>query len=314
MESQNCMGKMYYPSDIEVDQWLDDIWTDANHSCDTALNFELLENGFENSLCIGHIKGLRYIKFFPEGRTPFYAYWQPAPNGPAPLLVHTPGYGAEICIHPDLVMSGYNVIHINPLGYMTPAGPDETKKLEGTYFRVLPDTVTSKAQIGYKQWLMDCVLAIRWAQAQSNVLPDRISFFGSSQGGFGSLMLGSLYKDRGVRCLAADVPFGTDFLLAKQLNEGTGYDMAFAALKGMENQKDGWHAIGLIDLQSHARRLNIPVMLTAGGEDVLCPPATIKSFFEKLSSTKLYYYIDKQPHDYTNQFITMVSSWFRLYA
>lgn len=314
MKSQEFTEKMFYPSVIEVDQWLDDIWTDANRSFDTSFPIEILGNGFENSLCIGHIKGLRYIKFYPEGRTPFYAYWQPAPNGPAPLLVHTPGYGAEMCIHPDLVMNGYNVIHINPLGYMTPAGADETKKIDGKYFRVLPDTVTSNAQIGYKQWLMDCVLAIRWAQTQGNVLPDRVSFFGSSQGGFGSLMLGSLFKNRGVCCVAADVPFGTDFLLASRMNRNSGYDMAFDALKELDDPKKGWHAIGIIDLQSHVRRLNIPVLLTAGSDDVLCPPSTIESLFNHLPSTKLFYYLDKQVHDYTNQFITMCFAWFRMYA
>ena len=307
-------AKACYPTETEVDQWLDDIWTDAGQSSDSSMGIDFLGNGFEDSLCVGHIKDMKLIKFSPKGRSPFYAYWQPTPYGPAPLLVHTPGYGAEVCIHPDLVMLGYNVLHINPLGYMTPLGRDETKMLQGKYFRVLPDTVISRAQTGYKQWFSDCILAIQWAQAQKNVLPDRVSFFGSSQGGFGSLMLGSLFRGRGVRCIAADVPFGVDFILARKLGTSAGYAMAFDALKEIKNQADGWYAIGIMDIQSHTRRLDLPVMLTAGGTDDLCPPQTIKSLFDNLPSTKLYYYMERQGHDYTNQFITLVSSWFRLYA
>ena len=308
--------RMYYPNENEVDAWLEEIWLDAQASYKSSLGIELLGNGFTESLCICHIKDMQRIKFSPKGRSPFYAYWQPSPYGrPAPLLVHTPGGGADMCIHPDLVMQGYNILHVNPLGYMTPSGRDQTKIWgDLKYFRVLPDTVTSKAQRGYKQWFSDCLIAMQWAQEQKNVLPDRTSFFGSSQGGFGSLMLGSLCKGRGVRCVAADVPFAADFLLARHLYKSLAYEMAFSPLKDMVKEEDGWYALGFIDLQSHVRRLNLPVMLTAGSEDELCPPATIKSLFDRLTGNKLYYYMDKQGHDYTNQFVTMLTSWFRMYA
>ena len=45
-------------------------------------------------------------------------------NSPAPLLVHTPGYGGEMSMHPELAQY-FNVLHINPLGYTTPEGKDE---------------------------------------------------------------------------------------------------------------------------------------------------------------------------------------------
>ena len=68
----------------------------------------------------------------------------------APLLVHTPGYSAEISTHPELVSLGYNVLHISPLGYATPNGPDETQKRDNTW-PVLADTISSHGEKGYKQ-------------------------------------------------------------------------------------------------------------------------------------------------------------------
>ena len=38
-------------------------------------------------------------------------------------------------------------------------------------------------------WLINCALAIRWTQGRTEVIPGRISFFGTSQGGGGSLTL-----------------------------------------------------------------------------------------------------------------------------
>ena len=63
-----------------------------------------------------------------------------------------------------------------------------------------------------------------------------------------------------------------------------------------------------------ARRLTVPVMLTAGGADVGCPPQTIASLFDRLPSTKLYCLLEGQEHDYTQPFIALALAWFRLYA
>lgn len=72
---------------------------------------------------------------------------------------------------------------------------------------------------GYEDWLLDCLLAVRWACEQPDVLGDRLSFFGTSQGGGGSLLMASLLGAR-VRCVCADLPFLTAFPIAKLQGEG----------------------------------------------------------------------------------------------
>jgi cephalosporin-C deacetylase-like acetyl esterase len=298
----------YYPSSEEVDAWIQSIWQMSESvSCQAE---QLPVNGFSHSLGIHHAKGFQYVKFTREDRRVFYAYWQPTWSGPAPLLVHVPGYGAEISTHPELVSEGYNVLHISPLGYATPDGPNESKMREGIW-PVLPDTITSGAEKGYKLWLLDCLLAIKWAMQRPEVIRDRVSFFGTSQGGGGALLLGSMFKDKGVRCVAADVPFLTNFPMA---NGRGAYGNAKNALDKLDSTDVGWRALGFIDTLSHAGRLTIPVLLTAGGQDLACPAETVESLFHALPGCKSYTYLSNSVHRYTHEFLSLVMAWFRLYA
>lgn len=301
----------YYPDKYEVDNWLDDIY---NTAVNTRYDVEFLDIGLPwDKIGTRHIKEAKYIKFIPAGREAFYCYWQPSQFGNAPLLVHTPGGGAEMSMHPDLVMQGYNVIHISPLGYMTPYGVNE--RLRGSSFLppCLAETITTKAQGGFKQWLIDCCIAIEWARKQNKVISDRFAFFGTSQGGMGSLLLGSLYSDKGVKCIAAEEPFATNFPMNKALDESPGYKIVFDMIDELENPSEGWYALGFLDSLSHLHRLTFPVFLAAGGNDILCPHRSIMSVYEKISSSKVFYYMEGLNHDYSLQFITMISSWFKLY-
>jgi len=299
----------YYPTPAEIDAWMDEIWQAGQQA---PRDVELLEPGNIPQFGIRHTRGSAYVRFSGHGGDPFYGYWQPAPSQPAPLLVHTPGYGAEISVHPDLVALGYNVLHVNPLGYVGPDGPDTSKQHDGGW-PVFPETLESGAQRGYRQWLTDCVCAIRWANGLPGVLPDRVSFLGTSQGGGTSLLLGSLYHGRGVRCVAADEPWLTDFPQAVALKPEWAANVA-ARTAERPDPAPLWRTLGLIDALAHVHRLQIPVLLVAGSDDTVCPAPTIEALFERLPSTKLYCLLDGQAHGYTREFVTLAGAWFRLYA
>ncbi len=303
--NENLSGFEHYPDQAAIDAWIDGIWKEGQE-----IEFEaelLTEHEPGPTVNVRHLKGHHYARFSPQGMDPFYGYWQPAPSCPAPLLVHTPGYGAEMSIHPDLVTQGYNVLHVNPLGYVTPSGADESKQ-RGESWPVFDDTIASSAEQGYRQWLINCVLAIKWAQSREEVLPGRVSFFGTSQGGGAALLLGSIYQGRGARCVAADEPFMVNFPLGQIVRPDWWSDY-FDGITA-----EVWRALGFIDALSHARRLTVPVMLTGGEKDTACPAATIESLFAKLPTTRMYCYLHGQEHDYTQQFIALAAAWFRLYA
>lgn len=303
-------GFNYYPSEQQVDHWVEELWQEAAQIPFYAQFLE--KTGFQQQFGLRQTRDWGFIRFMREGEEPFYGYWQPANTIRAPLLVNFPGYGAEINVFPELVSRGFHVLHINPLGYMTPDGPDERKRHEG-FWQVLPETILTKGAKGYRQWLVQGMLAAKWAMSLPKVDSGRISFFGTSQGGAGALLLGSLMRDHGVKSVAADLPFLTNFPLAQKLCAAR-YDLAFNAMACLEREEEGWHALGYIDTLSHAHRLSFPVMLTAGMEDTICPPPTIRSLYEVLPSTRMYCELDSQNHNYTVQFPVLAESWFRLYA
>lgn len=75
---------------------------------------------------------------------------------------------------------------------------------------MLPNTALG-APGGYEDWLSDVLLAVRWALERPDVLPDRLSFFGTSQGGGGSLLLASLLGRSGCAASAPTCPSSRTF-------------------------------------------------------------------------------------------------------
>jgi len=303
-----------YPNQEEIDQWVQSLWdlaetteciVDILNTNGVAHNFGSNNNEYE----------FAYVKFIPKGMDEFFGYWQPAMSGPAPLLIHVPGYSAEMSMHPYLAVQGYNVLHISPLGYTSPDGPMESKKINGEW-PVLPETNTASAEGGYKHWLVNCILAIKWAMNREKVIENRISFFGTSQGGGASLLLGSIFQNKGVRCVAADLAFLTNYPMAlnnTKALEGA-YSLVLCGLSMSHDKAVGFKALGYFDTILHARRLTCQVLLTAGEKDTICPPETIESLFKLLPGTRSYSYFDNLSHRYSREFIQMISAWFRMYS
>ncbi len=305
----------HYPTAEEVDDWCDEILARAETK---RLKARLLENGpYAFRMGVRHTGG-HYVEFTPEDQETFYGFWQPCPSGEGPVLFHVPGYGAEMSAHPELVSAGYNVLHINPLGYATPEGPDESKRPEGAW-PVLPDTVRSLGEEGYVHWLTQAAAAVLWALDRGGVNQGRFGFFGTSQGGGTSLLLASIFRGQGTRAVAADEPFLVNFPLVRGMEEWGAYAIALNALEDVEQQRPedlaaACRALGFADATSHAHRLTMPTLLTAGEKDVACPPPTVRSLFEMLPGTRSYTEMSGQAHGYTTPFLHLARAWFRLYV
>ncbi len=301
----------FYPTPDELSAWIDEIWKTAR---ETPVTVERIEDGLAAMnpyFFVGHtLWKSRFYKFSPQGRDPFYVYWQPVENGPAPLCTHLPGYGCEINSHPDTVSRGFNVLEVAPWGMVTPDG--FTPKRDQV--SVLPETIRSLAKDGYFYWFADCIQAVLWAWQQPETLQDRVSFYGTSQGGGTALLLASLFRDHGVRCVAADVPFLTNFKLAG--NHGA-YSMVAQPVQetaAQHGEAAAWKSLGYVDTICHAHRLTMPVLLTSGTTDELVPEETVNSLFEILPKSRCYMDIEGRSHGFTPEFIHLAWAWMRLYA
>ncbi len=150
---------------------------------------------------------------------------------------------------------------------------------------------------GYADWLSDCLLAIRWALQQPGVLP-QMSLFGTSQRWRRLPLLASILGGK-VRCVCADLPFLTDFP-ATEL-EGPAYSILKPAYEETDHTLF-WNQLGYVDTLSHAHRINVPVMLSAGGLDNTCPPKTIEHLFSELDCTKQYTFSKNVVHTFSRKY------------
>jgi cephalosporin-C deacetylase-like acetyl esterase len=123
--------------------------------------------------------------------------------------------------------------------------------------------------------------------------------------------LASIFRDRGVRCAAADEPFMTNFPAGAGRG---GYEFVEAALEQAENKDRAWRALGFIDTHSHVHRLKLPILITAGGADELCPADLIESLFRELDCIKAFVYLKRSEHAYTPEFLSLLQGWLTLYA
>ncbi len=250
-----------------------------------------------------------FVQFDVPGRHSFWGYWQPAMKEPAPLLINLPGYGGYISMHPQINDDNYNILHISPLGYVSPDGADLPRAMADGNWPVLHNTAMGLPG-GYEDWLLDCLLAIDWARKQPGVLADRLSLFGTSQGGGGSLLLASILGDQ-VRCVCADLPFLTAFPFSGLSGEAYGIlESAYRTVPG----ETFWNRLGYVDTVSHAHRLTMPVMVSAGGKDVVCPPETVLHLFQKLPGTRQYTYLENNVHTHSRQSMFLFRGWLSMFA
>src|SRR5690606_33631280 len=113
-----------YPSAQDIDLWCEQLYNDA---INCKVEVKILEESIYSPQ-LGRFNAMdvnRYIEFTLDDGQQFYALWQPTFSSRAPLAVHTPGYGAEIHEHPELVSQGFHVLHVEPMGYCTPEGRQE---------------------------------------------------------------------------------------------------------------------------------------------------------------------------------------------
>ena len=297
-----------YPTAAQVDLWAEEL---LRKSCGTEITGTFTaDNPIVHAFGNGPNSLLnRFIRFETGTGHTFWGYWQPAMKQPAPLLVNLPGYGGYISMHPQINDDNYNILHISPLGYISPDGAHMEMAMEDGNWPVLPNTALGLPG-GYEDWLLDCLLAIRWAKGQPGVLDDRLSLYGTSQGGGGSLLLASILKDQ-VRCVCADLPFLTAFPMTGLAGEA--YGLLQEPYSTVEESLF-WNRLGYIDTVSHSHRLTMPVMLSSGGQDIVCPPETIEYLFRRLKGSKQYTYLKDNVHTHSRQSMILFRSWLALHA
>ncbi len=301
-----------YPDAAAVDAWADSLLYKASNISVQGdfLDIVPVREEFGNN---PNSLVNRYVRFSSSGRRTFYGYWQPSMKTPAPLLINLPGYGSYMSFHPQINDDGYNILHISPLGYVTPTGCHRDMALPDGNWPVAYNTSLGLPE-GYEEWLTDCLAAIFWAQKRPEVLADRLSLFGTSQGGGGAILIASILQNN-VRCVCADLPFMTAFPDTRLKGPAYGIlQFSYDKCTDDESRSLFWKRLGYVDTLSHSHRLHIPVMLSAGGEDDTCPACCIEKLFGRISCTKQYTYLQNGIHTHSRESMYLFRSWLSLFA
>ncbi len=303
----------YYPSAAEVDNWCETVRKRAAGISGTGRKLE--EPLYQYRLGVRHgLEANAYIAFEFAGRDPFYGYWQSVPGGPGAVVDPLARLRRGDECAPGVV-TGIQRAACQSAWLLHPEGSDGASR-DGNW-PVLPDSMLSGGKAGYFEWLTDVLLAVRWAQAQPEVLSNRLVIFGTSQGGGTTLLTASILSRQrggGGGGLAPSSPI----CRSKSSRRRPRVSMGSIPLEQVQRTNPAQfptacRALGLIDTLSHAHRLTMPVLLTAGGADDVCPPPSIRSLFDRLPATRSYSEFSGLGHCYTVPFLRLATAWLGMY-
>lgn len=199
-----------------------------------------------------------------------------APPRRLPAIVTAPGYGG---LQQGVLLSdcqrGYAVLQVFP---RVPQPPAEKLTLgiqqpEGYY---------------YQGAYADMVRAVDVLSQHDAVDPARIGAAGASQGG--GLVLAAAALHPRIRVVAAHLPFLLDMPRAAAIPGSLVHQLL---LKHNAHSPAALRTFAFFDPVTLAPNLTIPVLLSSGGHDTVCPPETIRALFDRLPGIKsLIHYPD----------------------
>lgn len=227
-----------------------------------------------------------------------------AQSRPWPVLVTAPGYSGTAQGTPlSECQRGYAVIQIYPRSQGDSA---ELWKIDGS------DKLTWHLEqpegYYYQGAYADVMRAIDFAVSRPDLDRERIALVGGSQSGGISLAVAAL--DPRVKAVVAHVPFLCNFRLAARTPKSLVKTLLDRAGR---NDEAALRTLDYFDPLQLVSRLRVPVLLSAGGRDVLCPAATIQSVYDRLPGVKSLNYYPDLPHTTCFAFTNLSWAWLELH-
>ena len=224
-----------------------------------------------------------------------------SPAKPWPVVVTAPGYGSpQQGVMLSECQRGYAVLQVFPRSQGESA---ELWQIDG------PDKLTWRLErpegAYYQGAYADMVRGIDFAASRPEIDPERIALVGTSQGG--GMVLAVAALDPRVKAVVAHVPFLCDFRLAARTPDSLVKRLLDRAGR---NDEAALATLDAFDPRELAPRLRMPVLMSAGGKDVTCPAATIRSVFDRVPSEakSLKFYPDL-PHTSCVDFYNFSWAW-----
>jgi len=192
-----------------------------------------------------------------------------------PVIVTTPGYsGNQQGVMLSECQRGYAILQVFPRGQGESA---EFYKITGDKLAGSSDQPEGAY---YQGAYADVMRMIDFVLTRSDFDPNRIALVGTSQGGGISLAVAAL--DKRVKAVVVHLPFLCNIRLAATIPSLAKHCLDLSG----KNTDTALNILDYFDVWQLAPKLNLPVLMSAGGKDEICPMATIQSVYERLPGKK----------------------------
>ena len=194
---------------------------------------------------------------------------------PWPVIVTTPGYGgSQQGVMLSECQRGFAILQVFPRGQGESAA----------FYKIEGDKLTGHLEhpegAYYQGAYADVMRMIDFVMTRKDLDSNRIALAGTSQGGGFSLAVAAL--DSRVKAVVAHVPFLCNFRLAAQTKSLVKNLLDKAAA----NNETSFNTLDYFDPLQLAAKIHIPVLISAGGKDDVCPMPTIQSVYKQVKGKK----------------------------
>ena len=204
-------------------------------------------------------------------------------EAPYPAIVNVPGAGPGVGPETWLADEGFVAFTMNVFPYPVSLDPKERQQAYDDYNKKLGHTYCYQDSNDRDKYFFRAVYlgidrAIDWLAEEPYVDPERIGFWGSSQGGASALILGGLNKH--FCAILSAVPALCDHG-GYEKDRSPGWPRLVDVAGGSDEVK---YASQYIDAAYFARRINVPITVTVGFIDGVCSPSSVYAAYNSIPS------------------------------
>ena len=225
----------------------------------------------------------------------------PKKEGIYPALLRLPGYGSAmwpVDKYDDMIIFSFNPReHGN--SDKAPGGP------QGFWVRGLDD----KEDYYYRGAYLDSIRAMDYLASRHDVDTRQVAVWGGSQGGGLSFVTATF--DQRVRYCIADVPFSCDWNKYFKTTHWDEIDMWIAQKPEIRNWASLLKTLSYFDTMNLAEKINAEVLMRAGLQDPVCPPATCFATYNQIKSEKSWLVYRDSGHSLGNEHWQHGFDWIR---
>jgi len=231
--------------------------------------------------------------------------WYTAPNtpGPHPAILSVPGYTGTM--QPYIHRKNVATFALNPRGHGNSKDDIDPK---GEEFMFLGFSPYSPQSYIYAGVYMDCVRAIDFLASRPEIDPLRIGVEGQSQGGGLSLAIAAL--DQRIIFSAPDIPWLGDwvgyFVAAPWSDEN--FPKLIEKIPGL-TYDDIKYLLSYFDTMNMAAWIECPIFMSVGLQDIVCPPRTAFSTYNRIKTKKQYYIYPFTEHSVEQEHEILKNKW-----